>query len=164
MFEAITSGESDTFKLGRSFAGILKAGDSVSLTGELGSGKTVFVRGAAAGLGYNGIVTSPTFTLVHEYMTEIPIYHIDCFRLRNPKDVLSVGLEDYLAKDSITLVEWADLIEGYFNKWSFEIRFSFAQCSENQRQIRFIAGKSENVIPRLGEFKNLVADFSEIRP
>jgi tRNA threonylcarbamoyladenosine biosynthesis protein TsaE len=84
----------------------------IALTGELGAGKTTFTQGVAAGLGFDGAVVSPTFTLVREYRGgRLPVVHADVYRLDRVQDVLDLGLDE-LAEDGILLVEWGDAVEG----------------------------------------------------
>jgi len=80
----------------------------IALYGELGSGKTCFVKGVALALGIDQLITSPTFTLVREYNGKRRLNHIDLYRLRNPDDVLALGFEEYLQADGITAIEWAE--------------------------------------------------------
>lgn len=91
--------------LGRTLAGVLQKHDIVYLIGELGAGKTTLVRGIAWGLGYTGKVTSPTFTLMNVYQAEIDIFHFDFYRLEG-SDLADLGLEDYLEKEGLSLIEW----------------------------------------------------------
>ena len=86
----------------------LRAGTVVALNGELGSGKTQFVKGLASGLGFTGEVTSPTFTLIHEYVGgRLPIYHFDFYRLENEDEALQLGLEEYFLSNGLCVIEWA---------------------------------------------------------
>src|SRR4029450_4298374 len=86
----------------------LRPGSVVALNGELGSGKTQFVKGLAAGLGFVGEVTSPTFTLIHEYIGgRLPIYHFDFYRLDSEEEVVQLGLEEYLQSNGVCVIEWA---------------------------------------------------------
>ncbi len=81
----------------------------LALVGELGAGKTQFVKGLAVGLGYPGEVTSPTFTLIHEYHGgRLPLYHFDFYRLESEDEALQLGLDEYLAGQGICVIEWAD--------------------------------------------------------
>ena len=99
----------ETIAFGRARAGMLNAGDVLGLSGELGAGKTHFVKGLAAGLGAECAVTSPTFTLIHEYRGgRVPLFHADWYRIDDEQDLLKIGLDDYLAEDGIVVVEWAD--------------------------------------------------------
>jgi tRNA threonylcarbamoyladenosine biosynthesis protein TsaE len=86
-----------------------KVGDIFALTGDLGAGKTQFVKGFVAGLESDAAVTSPTFTLVHEYTGgRCPIYHFDFYRLDSPAAVVALGFDEYLEGDGICVIEWAD--------------------------------------------------------
>ena len=98
----------ETFTLGARLAATLRAGDVIALDGDLGAGKTHFIKGLAAGLGHSGPVTSPTFTLLHEYTDgSLPLYHFDFYRLETPDEVLAIGLDEYLASGGILAIEWA---------------------------------------------------------
>ncbi len=96
------------FKLGR----IIKNGDIVCLTGELGAGKTVFVKGIASALNVDEYITSPTFTIVNEYNNgKFPVYHFDVYRISEPDDMYEIGFEEYIYGDGVVVIEWADLIK-----------------------------------------------------
>ena len=100
----------ETIALGRQFADRLAAGDRVGLTGQLGAGKTQFVRGVALGLGLDDgrMVHSPTFVIAQEYPGRVPIYHLDAYRLTDPvAELLDLGISEMLA-DGVVLLEWAD--------------------------------------------------------
>lgn len=99
-----------TLAYGTALAAEFHAGDVVALHGVLGSGKTQLVKGIAAGLEFTGDVTSPTFTILHEYTGgRVPLYHLDLYRLETPEEVRRAGLEDYLpSSDGVTLVEWPE--------------------------------------------------------
>ena len=108
-FEAISEGEEQTVDFGRRLAAVLRVGDVVCLDGELGTGKTRLVEGIARGLGYAGPVTSPTFTLVHEYESNPPLAHVDAYRLADGDEFLSLGISE-LWETGIVAVEWADRV------------------------------------------------------
>jgi tRNA threonylcarbamoyladenosine biosynthesis protein TsaE len=102
----------DTRAVGAALAPLLRPGDAVALTGELGAGKTTFVQGVAAGVGYEGPVASPTFTLVREYRTErLRLEHVDLYRLDRVQEVVDLGLHELLEPDGVLLVEWGDVVE-----------------------------------------------------
>ena len=99
----------ETETAGREFAWDLPAGSVIALTGQLGSGKTRFVKGLVAEIGAPGEVTSPTFTLIHEYTGgRLPVYHFDFFRIEDRRSAERLGLEEYFFGDGICVVEWAD--------------------------------------------------------
>jgi tRNA threonylcarbamoyladenosine biosynthesis protein TsaE len=110
--ELIAATPDDTIALGEAIASLLRPGDAVALTGELGAGKTTFVRGAAKGLGFDGAVASPTFTLVREYPATIRIYHVDVYRLERLQEALDLGLDEMVADGGVVFVEWGDAVEG----------------------------------------------------
>jgi len=98
----------DTHKLARHLLKQLPAKAVLALHGDLGGGKTCFVQGLAAALEIDRPVTSPTFTLVHEYRGSRPLVHVDLYRIRGPEDALMLGLEEYFESEGITAVEWAE--------------------------------------------------------
>ena len=101
----------DTRAIGAAFAPLLRARDVIALTGELGAGKTTLVQGIAGALGYDGAVTSPTFTLVREYRTPtLPLVHADVYRLDRVQDALDLGLDE-TAEDGVLIVEWGDAVD-----------------------------------------------------
>ncbi len=103
----ISHNEKQTVKFGEQIAAICKAGYRIFLFGDLGSGKTVLVKGIARGLSIRRVITSPTFTIINEYKGTLPLYHIDLYRL-HVSDVTSLGLDDYLWGDGVSVVEWAE--------------------------------------------------------
>lgn len=109
----MTSSEEETIALGRKFSIDLEPGDVVALYGELGSGKTQFVKGVCAGLGAKEHVTSPTFTLINEYRQHsgIPVFHIDLYRISSFKELRALGIEEYLDDEGVSLIEWAEKAE-----------------------------------------------------
>jgi len=130
----ISNSPAETEGIGRQFAKELNVGSILALKGELGSGKTQFTKGLVAGLESSAPVTSPTFTIIHEYPGgRLPVYHFDFFRLENRESVAQLGLDDYFFGDGISVIEWADRFpESIPNqaRWIlFEIR------SENARMI-----------------------------
>lgn len=99
----------DTMAWGRQLATHLHPGDVVGLVGTLGAGKTHATKGIVSGLGCTAGVSSPTFTLVHEYLGgRLPVFHFDFYRLKNASEVIGIGWDDYLDANGIVIVEWAD--------------------------------------------------------
>ena len=104
--------EAETEALGRRLAAALVPGAVVAYRGGLGMGKTAFTRGLARGLGYEGRVTSPTFTIVNEYEgTGLPLFHFDMYRLDGAGDLFDIGWEDYLDRGGVCAVEWSERVE-----------------------------------------------------
>jgi tRNA threonylcarbamoyladenosine biosynthesis protein TsaE len=130
----ISNNPAETEAIGQRFAKNVNAGSVLALKGELGSGKTQLVKGLVAGLGSGAAVTSPTFTILHEYSSgRFPVYHFDFFRLEDRQSVARLGLDDYFFGDGVSVIEWADrfpeFIPGQARWILFEIK------SENTRAI-----------------------------
>jgi len=130
----ISNNPAETEAIGQRFAKDVDAGSVLALKGELGSGKTQLVKGLVAGLGSGAVVTSPTFTILHEYSSgRFPVYHFDFFRLEDRQSVARLGLDDYFFGDGVSVIEWADrfpeFIPGQARWILFEIK------SENTRAI-----------------------------
>lgn len=102
----------DTYQLGVTLGKQAKAGDVYCLNGDLGVGKTVFTQGFAKGLGIEGPVSSPTFTILQEYEgSRLPLYHFDVYRIADVEEMEEIGYEDYFYGDGVCLIEWAELIK-----------------------------------------------------
>lgn len=139
MASIISHNPQETFELGRKFAGELRRGDVLALAGDLGAGKTQFAKGIAAGLGVEAEVTSPTFTLIHEYPGgRLPLYHIDLYRLELEEEALKIGIDDYLAGDGVTIVEWADKFSGLMPPNAQNVRWvKFRPLKGDEREIQW---------------------------
>jgi len=126
-----------TEALGTKLGQLLGPGDVVTLSGELGGGKTCFVRGIVAGISpaSSGLVASPTFAILHEYPGQPPVFHYDCFRLRGCDDASELGLEDHLYGGGICLIEWPDRIADVLPANRVEVMFEYS--GDSQRCITF---------------------------
>lgn len=110
--EFATTSPEETIAKGKEFVTSLEAGDIVCLEGDLGAGKTHFVKGMAEGLGIDSSeVSSPTFTLINEYEGDKLFYHFDCYRMESPREALEIGAEEYFFGDGVTVIEWPERIE-----------------------------------------------------
>jgi tRNA threonylcarbamoyladenosine biosynthesis protein TsaE len=105
-----TTSADHTRALGAAVGAVLRPGDVVLLAGDLGAGKTTFAQGVAAALGVDGPVTSPTFTIVHEYDGRIPLAHVDVYRLESLAELYDLGFEEIVDDTRVTLVEWGDMV------------------------------------------------------
>ncbi len=106
----ISTSDRDTMEAGAALGRTLRPGDVVALCGDLGAGKTQFVKGLVRGIGAaEAAVTSPTFTLIHEYPGgPFPVFHADLYRLESVEEAFGIGLEDYFDREGVTAIEWAD--------------------------------------------------------
>jgi tRNA threonylcarbamoyladenosine biosynthesis protein TsaE len=146
-----TRSTSETIRIGKRIGRLLKAGDVVALVGELGAGKTQFIKGLAAGVGIGNptYISSPSFTLINEYPGKIPFYHVDLFRLKREKEAEELALEDYFQGGGITAIEWADKIPSFLPKEMFSIHIAYT--GKNTRSIEMI-GKGKRYEELLKEF------------
>jgi tRNA threonylcarbamoyladenosine biosynthesis protein TsaE len=130
----ISNSPAETEAIGRQLAAHIDVGSILALKGDLGSGKTLLVKGLVAGLGSSGDVTSPTFTIVHEYRGgRVPVYHFDFFRLEDRQSVARLGLDDYFFGDGVSVIEWADRFPEFVPEQARWILFEIK--SENTRAI-----------------------------
>lgn len=136
MLKVTTHSPEETRLLGEALGKLAGPGDVFCLNGDLGTGKTVFARGVASGLGVAGRVASPTFTLINEHRGRIPFYHMDVYRLGDPGEMLDLGYEEYFYGPGVTLVEWAGLVEEFLPDERLEI--SISRSGEELREIVFI--------------------------
>ena len=133
MAEYFTKNESETEALGERLAAALPDGSVVAMYGDLGAGKTAFVRGMARGLGLQARVSSPTFTIVNEYLGPRPLIHFDMYRLSGADELFDIGWEDYLARGAVCAVEWSEKVEDAF--FGDEIRVRIEKLSDTGRKI-----------------------------
>lgn len=112
MMQITTHSADETQALGQKLASRLAPGDVIAYFGDLGAGKTAFTRGLAQGLGITDPVTSPTYTIVNEYLSgRIPLFHFDMYRLSSSDELFDIGWEDYLSRGGVCAVEWSENVE-----------------------------------------------------
>lgn len=133
-----TVSELETRDAGIMLGSILKKGDVVGLEGELGAGKTVFVKGMAAALGVKEYVTSPTFVILNEYKGRLPVYHFDVYRVSNSQDMYDIGFDEYICSDGVVIVEWANLIKEILPAEIIWVKIERSSCKSND------TGKADN--------------------
>ncbi|OGF48658.1 MAG: tRNA (adenosine(37)-N6)-threonylcarbamoyltransferase complex ATPase subunit type 1 TsaE [Candidatus Firestonebacteria bacterium GWA2_43_8] len=132
-----TRSQSETIKLGRELGKALKPGSIVALTGDLGAGKTYLTKGIVKGLGVKAGVRSPTFVIMNIYPGKIPVFHYDCYRLKNEAEMEKLGYEEYFYGKGITVIEWADRIPGLIPANAIRVQFKIGK--DNKREIRISA-------------------------
>lgn len=125
--------EADTIRAGRELAALLRPGDVVALYGELGAGKTAFIRGVAQGLGIDARVSSPTFTIVNEYPGAVPLFHFDMYRLASSEELFEIGWEDYLLRGGVCCVEWSENVSDAIPPEA--LRVEIVKTGEERREI-----------------------------
>jgi tRNA threonylcarbamoyladenosine biosynthesis protein TsaE len=135
---------------------LLLPGDIVALVGELGAGKTQFIKGLAAGLGVgkSTYISSPSFTLINEYVGKVRFYHIDLFRLKSEKEAEELGLEEYFQGGGITAIEWADKISSLLPEEILWINIRYT--GKNTRSLE-IVGKGKRYEDLINKFE--ISDF-----
>ena len=129
----LSNSEADTEALGECLARELPDGAVVAFTGDLGAGKTAFVRGMARGMGLTCRVSSPTFTIVNEYLGSRELIHFDLYRLRSADELFDIGWEDYLNRGAVCAVEWSENVPGAFD--GSEIRVHIERLDDTRRKI-----------------------------
>ena len=130
-FKVVTYNAKDTIELAQNFESEKFPNMIICLNGELGSGKTMFTKGIANALGINENITSPTFTIIKEYEGELPLYHMDVYRLDGNTD--GIGIEEYFNKGGVVVIEWADTIKDILPKERLDIKFKV--LDENKRML-----------------------------
>ena len=131
--EFISNSEKETENIGAAFAKDLKGGSVVAMYGDLGAGKTAFVRGMARGMGLDAHVSSPTFTIVNEYPGERELIHFDMYRLASADELFDIGWEDYLNRGAVCAVEWSENVRDAF--FGDEINVTIEKISDCSRRI-----------------------------
>ena len=128
--EFITNSPEETEKIGAAIGKIIPAGTVLAYRGDLGAGKTAFTRGLARGLGFTEAVTSPTYTIVNEYLGgRLPLFHFDMYRLSSADDLFDIGWEDYLDRGGVCAVEWSENVRDALPPDAVTV--TIARCPEN---------------------------------
>lgn len=145
--EIISRSPRQTINLGKRLSKLLKKGDIILLFGEFGSGKTTFVKGIAEGLGVKkNKVNSPSFVLINEFKGRLPLFHFDLYRLNNLQEIFSLGFEEYLFDDAVSVIEWAQRLKPVsFDRY---LKVHFKLKGGNKRLIK--------ITKRGSNFNNLI--------
>ena len=146
-----TTNAEETIDLGEKLGRLLAPGDVIALFGDLGAGKTTLTKGIAVGLGLTADIHSPTFTLIHEHPGAVPLYHVDLYRLSSQEEIETLGLEEYIYSDGVTIIEWADRMKSLLPKDRLDI--TLRMLGDTERELTFetdserIAEIIENLSP-----------------
>ncbi|MBQ3491297.1 MAG: tRNA (adenosine(37)-N6)-threonylcarbamoyltransferase complex ATPase subunit type 1 TsaE [Oscillospiraceae bacterium] len=136
--EFITNSPAETEAVGAALAAKLSPGAVIAYRGDLGAGKTAFTRGLARGLGIQDPVTSPTYTIVNEYLSgKMPLFHFDMYRLNTADDLFDIGWDDYLERGGVCAVEWSENVEDALED---PITVTIEKLSDNDRRITITGG------------------------
>ena len=133
MAEFITNSELETEKVGERLAKAVSGGAVVAMYGDLGAGKTAFVRGMARGMGLTCRVSSPTFTIVNEYLGERELIHFDMYRLSGADELFDIGWEDYISRGAVCVVEWSENVQDAF--FGDEVVVRIEKLNDTDRKI-----------------------------
>lgn len=139
----ISHSPEDTAEIAKRFAGLLKKGDTVLYTGEMGAGKTHFTKGVASCFNFDDVVSSPTFALVNEYFCDMPLFHFDLFRIDSFDDLYAIGFFDYLDRDGIMLIEWSENIPALAEYLTDVYFVDIKKIDDNTREIRISQKQSD---------------------
>ena len=143
MMQITTHSADETQALGQKLASRLAPGDVIAYFGDLGAGKTAFTRGLAQGLGITDPVTSPTYTIVNEYLSgRIPLFHFDMYRLSSSDELFDIGWEDYVNRGSVCAVEWSENVEDAF--YGDEVVVRFEKLGPTTRRIIITEGSGKS--------------------
>ncbi len=154
-FQIELTGEKDTDRFGRRFARLVLPADVLALRGDLGAGKTRWVKGLAAGLGIDpDDVGSPTFKIIGEYHGRLPLYHMDFYRLKSVEEAEGIGVEEYFYSEGICAVEWADRLEGIIPASAVWLHFSIL---EGRGRIITVSAQKDRA-------KSLMASLDDFHP
>ena len=136
--EFLTNAPAETEAVGAALGKVLKPGTVLAFRGDLGAGKTAFTRGLAKGLGCTDIVTSPTYTIVNEYLSgRLPLFHFDMYRLASSDDLWDIGWEDYLERGGVCAVEWSENVDDAMEN---AVYITIEKLGEDARRIRLEGG------------------------
>ena len=139
--EFLTHSPDETQRVGAALAKTLCGGEVIAFLGDLGAGKTSFTRGLAEGLGVTDAVTSPTYTIVNEYLTgRLPLFHFDMYRLGSSEELFDIGWEDYLARGGVCAVEWSENVQDALEA-PITVRIDRVPDGDDCRRITITGGK-----------------------
>ncbi|MBL4935764.1 tRNA (adenosine(37)-N6)-threonylcarbamoyltransferase complex ATPase subunit type 1 TsaE [Clostridium sp. YIM B02515] len=149
--EFIVDSVEETTKLGIMLGRLVMPGDIICLIGDLGTGKTHITKGIAKGLSIDDHITSPTFTIVNEYMGRLKLYHFDVYRVNDPDEIYAIGFDEYIFSDGVSVIEWSNYIEELIPDEHISVSLEkLPELGENFRRINIVAkGKRYDYIKEI---------------
>jgi len=157
--EIITNNEVQMQELGKAVARVLEEKDSVYLIGDLGVGKTTLARGIVRGLGYQGRVNSPTFTIMNIYQSNPVVYHLDFYRLSS-NDIFDLGLNDYIGRNGISIIEWPESGENVLPEEALIIHIYLIDDDYQRERLVRISAQGEHYLQKIKELGKIVGTGS----
>jgi len=146
----LTRSSKETKKLGKEVGKELSRGSIIALTGELGSGKTTLIQGIGEGIGVSSMIKSPSFTIIHKYPGRIPLYHFDLYRLKDEREIIPLGYEEYFYKrEGIIVVEWAEKIKNLLPAEHLKIDIQILNLSKRKISLNPQGSYYEKLVKRL---------------
>jgi tRNA threonylcarbamoyladenosine biosynthesis protein TsaE len=156
-----SSSEEETINIGEELGKLLTPGTIIGLNGELGAGKTVFVKGIARGLNTQEEPNSPTFVIMNKYEGRIPLYHFDLYRISSAEELEGIGYEDYFYGNGVTVVEWSDRVKEIFPDKTIRVEITIPVESDDKAEtVRKINIEGKDIW--LSSFKNTVEQASQL--
>ena len=150
-----TASVKETIAIGKKLGRLMSPGDVICLTGELGAGKTHFVKGIALGLGIRGKdITSPTFIIINEYKGKIPLYHIDLYRIGVIEDLRDIGMDEIVYGKGVTAIEWAERIKDILPDERLDITLKWVDDKTRSIEIRAFGHHHKEILDKLGDGKS----------
>ncbi|MDD2421990.1 MAG: tRNA (adenosine(37)-N6)-threonylcarbamoyltransferase complex ATPase subunit type 1 TsaE [Heliobacteriaceae bacterium] len=163
VWEGILPDERATEALGFWLGERVAPGEVILLYGDLGAGKTTLARGIARGLGFSDRVTSPTFTLIHEYFGRLPMFHFDLYRLSDPDEVWEIGWPDYLRGSGVVVVEWPERLGDLMPHEALNVYLNLVTGGDQGRWVR-VVGQGERPAVMVKELQTACTSLAWIVP
>ena len=158
----LSTSENLTVRIGMCLGELSSTGDVFLLCGELGAGKTCFIRGIASGLGVSEYAFSPSFVLVREYRGRLSLYHMDFYRLENPAEIAELGIDDYMNGDGVCAIEWAERATGLLPENHLTVELAYVPDAVDRRVLRLSASgeRHETLLHQLIECTRDTAEWN----
>lgn len=153
IFECCSNSQEETEKLGAVIADLLKPGDILTFVGELGAGKTCFIRGIASGLGIHANITSSSFVLLRPFVGRLPLYHFDFYRLESPDELEDIGYEEFIFSTGVSVIEWPEKAGDLLGDEKLVVELRYDEEEPARRHITFTphGTRAEEIVSQLAQ-------------